>query len=61
LWSFREYALDSLARAHCVQVTGKPEVSFSIADKPEHGVRKQCGVTRGRYGHFPQPDFWALS
>ena len=23
-WSFREYALNSLARAHCVQVTGKP-------------------------------------
>jgi hypothetical protein len=25
-WSFREYALNSLARAHCVQVTGYSEV-----------------------------------
>ena len=25
-WSFREYALNSPARAHCVQVTGKPSL-----------------------------------
>ena len=37
------------------------KIDFPQADKPEHGVRKQCGVTGGRYGHFPQPDFWVLS
>ena len=29
--------------------------SLRIADKPEHGLGKQCGVTGGRYGRLRSP------